>query len=125
VFRVGLEDFVVNTLSKLPSLWERLRYVAELRSPSREHAHWGLEQVYGPEATQDILADAHQSLFTLALTTSLQKLLEESPTSDFSTLRAMCPALTPEGASHASVLHLALVLDYLATLAATNSISRA
>jgi hypothetical protein len=122
VFRTGSEDFLVNTLSKLPCLWARLRYVVQLRGPSREHSHWGLEQIYGPDATQEILADAHQALFTRALITPLRQLARDSAPDDFSTLRAMCPVLTPEGASHASMLHFDLVLDYLTTLTARESI---
>ncbi len=47
MLRSALEDFEDSTLSAVPGLLGKLRYVALLHSGGGVYSHWGLEKVYG------------------------------------------------------------------------------
>jgi hypothetical protein len=127
--RPGSEDFVANTLEKIPGIWARLLYLAKLRSPGRGIPHWGLEQTYGREAAQEIIASVHGSLFNSVLAARLQSLETELPPTVqrqqrreyFRKVADLAPALAPDNASAAALLHFDLVLDYLVSLAEADS----
>jgi len=127
----GAEDFVANTLDKIQGMWPRLIYLAKLRAPGRASSHWGLEQTYGRETADEILASTHERLFSSILGTRLQRLESEVPPAIaaavgeragyFQRLHELAPALTPDSVSPAALLHFDLILDYLSALAEADS----
>jgi hypothetical protein len=63
-----------NRCSPSPE-YPRFAYVAGLRlSAGEPYAHWGLTRVYGEEAAQQAIADAHGKLFLHLLRTPLRNL---------------------------------------------------
>ncbi len=70
------DDFFERTLSKIPGLFGKLGYLAELREQGR-YVHWGLERIYGEEGLQRTMAEVHRGLFLQVLRTPLRQLLED------------------------------------------------
>lgn len=70
------DDFFERTLSKIPGLFGKLDYVAELREQGR-YVHWGLERIYGEKGLQRTMAEVHRGLFLQVLRTPLRQLLED------------------------------------------------
>lgn len=68
------EDFVTRTLASLGSLWERLAYVAGLRTSTGRYEHWGMTQTYGRNTAQKAMRDAHTELFQEVLATPIREL---------------------------------------------------
>jgi len=71
------DDLRIRTLSALPGLWARLRYLAGLRTPDGAYQHWGMSRTYGPEAAQKAAAAAHSDVFVQFLRTPLKQLSRE------------------------------------------------
>lgn len=71
------EDLQQRTLSALPGLWERIRYLASLRSSAGGYRHWGLDRTFGERASQTALGAAHTQLFLQVLRTPLRQLVQE------------------------------------------------
>jgi hypothetical protein len=75
--RTGLErsaagDLWKNTLSKIPSLFGKLAYLASLRDPnSGNYRHHGLSMVFGREESSRVLRDNHEQAFFEWLNLSL------------------------------------------------------
>lgn len=69
----ALEDFVQRSLSALPTVWEKLRFVSDLRSDSG-YQHWGLEQKYGEKSARAAMAAAHSELFSEVASVPLAEL---------------------------------------------------
>jgi hypothetical protein len=75
--RTGLErsaagDLWKNTLSKIPSLFGKLAYLASLRDPnSGIYRHHGLSMVFGREESSRVLRDNHEQAFFEWLNLSL------------------------------------------------------
>ncbi len=69
----ALEDLLQRSLSTLPSVWEKLRFVSELRT-GPEYQHWGLEQKFGKKAAQAAMTEAHAGLFNEMVSTKLAEL---------------------------------------------------
>lgn len=69
----ALEDFVQRTLAPLPTLWEKLRFVGELREGSG-YRHWGMEQKFGETVAQSAITEAHSGLCEEMASTRLSEL---------------------------------------------------
>jgi hypothetical protein len=70
------DDFLERTLSSIPGLLGKLEYMSALRENGR-YNHWGLERIYGEEATQRALSEVHRSLFVQMLRMPLRNLIED------------------------------------------------
>jgi hypothetical protein len=70
------DDFFERTLARIPGMFGKLGYVAELREEGR-YVHWGLERIYGEEGLQRTMAEVHRGLFLQVLRTPLRQLLED------------------------------------------------
>ena len=68
-----IEDFVRNTLARIPGDMARLLHVALLRDLATGHYHHaGLEVLYPPLAVDQALRMCHEELFEKVLETTLQ-----------------------------------------------------
>jgi hypothetical protein len=57
-------DLFKNTLSRIPSLFGRLAYLASLRDPnSGIYNHHGLGSIFGRDESRRALGDSHSQLF--------------------------------------------------------------
>ncbi len=74
------EDFSLNTVSAIPGVWGKLRYVASLRQADGRYEHWGLARKYSENAAQQAILDVHRELALRILRTSVRSLLEETAT---------------------------------------------
>jgi hypothetical protein len=70
----ALEDFMQRSLSALPTLWEKLQFVGDLREDGSGYRHWGLEQRFGEKAARAALTEAHNGLFNEVVSTRLAEL---------------------------------------------------
>ncbi len=58
------DDLWRQTLSKVPTVFGRLQYLASLRNPNTgRYEHYGLEQKFGVEQSNETLRQSHQALF--------------------------------------------------------------
>jgi len=73
------DDFTRTTLASVPGLFGKLDYIAGLRDENGRYQHWGVVRVYGEEAAQQAIADAHRVLFLQLLRMSLRDLLKDLP----------------------------------------------
>lgn len=71
----ALEDFVGSTLSSLPNKTARLQFVSKMKTPEG-YVHWGLAKLYGKDAAQSAVAEAHSQIFEEVLTTPINELAE-------------------------------------------------
>jgi len=77
----ALEDVKETTLAAVSGLLGKLRYLASLRRARGHYSHWGMEAVYGAEASERALKTAHAEVVTGVLRTPLADLerdLDES-----------------------------------------------
>lgn len=86
------DDFCARTLAALAGVWQRLRYLAELRAPGGRYRHWGMARTFGDDATQRALAQAHTELFLEVLRMPLRRLAAESPAAPFVGASSYLPA---------------------------------
>ena len=80
VLKSALEDFEGSTLSAVPGLLGKLRYLARLCTRG-SYSHWGMEKVYGSGTAERAIRTSHGSLVAKVLRTPLRDLtgdLEES-----------------------------------------------
>lgn len=70
----ALEDLLQRSVSALPTVWEKLRFLGELRRDGAEYQHWGLEQKYGKDAAQAAMAEVHAGLFNEMVSSKLSEL---------------------------------------------------
>src|SRR6266404_7404130 len=75
--RSVLEDFEANTLAAVPGLLGKLSYLAALHDGNGAYGHWGLEKVYGPDASQAAITSLHRAVLSKILKTPLPVLLED------------------------------------------------
>ena len=131
IFQSPFDDFVLNSLSAVGGLLDKLDYVAGLRQGDGTYSHWGLARIYGENAAHQAAWEAHRRLFSKILSTPLGHLLEEAATSNSATslgldpyleyLSQRLPLLAPQGAEPGPVLHLNSVLHALSALARARS----
>ena len=72
-----IEDFRLRTLSALSGLWNKLLYIAELRSEDGKYHHWGHIRTHGEAASQAALAALHSELYLAALRTPISELMQQ------------------------------------------------
>ncbi len=108
------DDFCARTLAILAGVWQRLRYVAELRAPDGRYRHWGMARTFGDDATQRALAQAHTELFLEVLRMPLRRLAAESPAAPFAAASSYLPAELEGGTPE----HFNSIVSALAALAA-------
>ncbi|MGA9506771.1 MAG: hypothetical protein WBV31_20190 [Terriglobales bacterium] len=122
------EDLRRRTIEKIPGIWGRLKYLAELRSEKGGYVHWGFERVHGSVAAQNAFTKAHKTLVRTILRTRLMNLLEDleqsretnaiSPPSCASALAVNLDQLLPSHCPKETELHLFSVLQTLSILEA-------
>ena len=72
-----LRDLKETTLGAVFGLFGKLAYLASLRREHGRYEHWGMESVYGQEASQRALKAAHSEVVTGVLRTPLESMLED------------------------------------------------
>ena len=72
----ALQDIKDTTLSAVAGLLGKLDYLASLRHKQGRYAHWGMESIYGAEASERALKSAHAEILKVVLRTPLS-LLEQ------------------------------------------------
>jgi len=77
----AFEDLSRTTLEALYGCLRRLEYLAGLRVPKGEYAHWGFSKVYGEQSARKALTAAHRTAVSHVLSTPLRDLLEETESS--------------------------------------------
>lgn len=83
----AFDDFMNETLARIPSNFGRLRFIAEMRSEGR-YVHWGMCKTYGDQNAQAAMAEAHSETFEQSLTTPVPDLAAEDEAGDAATLDA-------------------------------------
>jgi hypothetical protein len=126
ILRSALEDFEGSTLSSVPGLLGKLRYVTLLHKGSGCYSHWGLEKVYGSGRAEKAIRASHGALLARILRTPLRDLADDLKWSArcaevtdvefLSGLRVQENALPPESLQ-ASEKHFRSVLQTLFALA--------
>lgn len=120
----ALEDLQETTLRAISGCLRKLEYVAGLRDPTGNYAHWGLVRVYGEGSAEKALAEAHRTLLSEVLSTPLRNLEEEATCSSESA--GVAPKryleqlsggrLLPPSPGAGSARHLSSVLHALSSL---------
>lgn len=122
----ALEDFEGRTLSAVPGLLGKLRYLALLRSNADTYSHWGLEKVYGSGTAGQAMRTSHGALVARVLRTPLRDLADDLKQSAagaqitdsefLSYLQSPLGSGLPVSTLQASEKHLKLVLRTLSAL---------
>lgn len=123
----ALQDIKETTLSAFSGLLGKLRYLASLRREQGRYFHWGIESVYGPEASERALKAAHSEVVSGILRTPLPSLVEDlkeassncgiTPQVYVDRMREEGKDLLPDGGQDApSADHLNSVLEALSSL---------
>lgn len=73
----ALEDLSRTTLEALSGCFRKLEYLAELREPQGDYAHWGFSKVYGDAPAKKALTAAHRAAVSEVLSTPLRDLIED------------------------------------------------
>jgi hypothetical protein len=73
----AIQDFEGRTLSAVPGLLGKLRYVALLCKNKGEGFHWGLQKIYGSGAAEKAIKNSHRALIGQVLRTPLRDLEED------------------------------------------------
>jgi hypothetical protein len=120
------EDLQARTLHAVSGLLGKFEYFTSLRQDDGTYSHWGLSRVYGEEATQRALAEAHKNNVSQILRTPLRDLLEDARESSgqsgmeqqhfLQQLRDHEAESLPKDASAGSRRHLSSVLHALLAL---------
>jgi hypothetical protein len=128
----ALDDVMVNTLSVIPGLLNRLEYLSGLKGMGG-YSHWGLSRIHGERATQAALSDAHELLLSEVLRTPLRKLSDDVAIACAGSERVASayldelyrnyPSLLPDQVGGGSVRHFSSVLHALSALAAAQPLS--
>ena len=71
------DDLTSTTLRAVAGMLGKLQYLSSLRSAGGPYLHWGLARLYGEQAAQEALTQAHHSVLAKILTTPLRELLED------------------------------------------------
>jgi hypothetical protein len=119
------EDFTQKTLSAVPTLLGKLKYVSGLRRNDGQYEHWGLIRVYGMQAVQQALEDMHRELVLTVLRMPLRELVadaaqsadyEETSVGDYVARLSADAHLLPDSIGGGSVRHFNTVLQALSNL---------
>jgi hypothetical protein len=76
VLKSALEDFEGSTLSAVPGLLGKLRYLARLYTRGG-YSHWGMEKVYGSGTAERAIRTSHGTLVAKVLRTPLRDLASD------------------------------------------------
>lgn len=72
--RTAAADLVKNTVSKIPTIFGRLAYLASLRDPnSGIYYHHGLGAIFGRDQSRKALAETHENVFHQWLSMALEE----------------------------------------------------
>jgi hypothetical protein len=82
--RSALQDVKETTLSAVSGLLGKLAYLASLRHKEGRYEHWGMESIYGVDATERALKTAHADVLKMVLRTPIAQLEQD--------LRVSCDA---------------------------------
>lgn len=103
----ALQDIKETTLSAISGLLGKLSYLASLRRGQGRYEHWGMQIVYGEEASERALKAAHAEVVACVLQTPLGELLQDlkessqgcgvAPQDYVERMRDQANALLPEG----------------------------
>jgi hypothetical protein len=120
------EDLQARTLRAVAGLLGKLSYFASLRREDGTYSHWGLSRVYGEEASQQALTEAHRTVLSTILRAPLSKLVEDvgescqsrqvTGTEFLGELTNREPRLLPPAPGAGSRRHLSSVLLALSAL---------
>jgi hypothetical protein len=118
-----LDDFSRTTLAGVPGWFGKLDYLAGLRDEAGRYQHWGVTRVYGEEAAQQAIGQAHRDVFLQILRMPLRDLLKDLPQAEaarrqglatyLEDLKRRCDQLTPSDLGGGSQRHLSSVIDSL------------
>lgn len=72
------DDFAKRSLAKLGGALEQLRYLCGLRQKDGRYEHWGMNRVYGEQATQSTVHEAHVESYMDCLRTPLGALEQQA-----------------------------------------------
>jgi hypothetical protein len=76
--RSAKADLFRNTLSKIPTVFGQLGYLAALRDPdSGVYRHHGLAEIFGRDESRRALAETHERVFRQWLNLSLSKKMDD------------------------------------------------
>ena len=133
-FRSAIDDVLDVSLAAVSGIVRKLEYLSSLRDTPDSYSHWGLARVYGEEAAQQALAEAHRTIFLVILRTSLRTLRddaavssrqEQKPEEDYAgDLRRRLPSLLPSDLGGGSARHFSSVLHALSSLASNQPMTR-
>ena len=122
-FKSAIEDLSRNTLRAISGCLQRLEYLARLRNREDNYSHWGFGRVYGQNAANKALGEAHREAISEVLSTPLAKLLEDvesstgfegrNPEEFLEALSRQDTALLPKNPGPGSARHLSSVLHAL------------
>lgn len=122
----ALEDLTNTTLEAVTGILGKLNYLSSLRGTGSCYTHWGLAKVYGENAAQEALAQAHKGVFSQMLRTPLPELFEDlkhcskragqSPAAYLKNLDRNKLALMPINPGSAGAKHFSSVLAALSNL---------
>jgi hypothetical protein len=124
----ALEDLTNTTLRGFAGIVAKLDYLSSVREGT-SYVHWGLARVYGQNAAQEALAQAHHFIFSEVLRTPLHDLVEDleecsirvglTPSAYLKQLRNSSHKLVPGHPGCASARHFSSVLYALSSLEKT------
>ena len=133
-FRSAIDDVLDVSLAAVSGIVRKLEYLSSLRETTDSYSHWGLARVYGEEAAQQALAEAHRMIFLAILRTSLRTLRDDVAVSSgeeqklaedyVRDLRGRLPSLLPSDMGGGSARHISSVLHALSSLASTQAKTR-
>lgn len=124
----ALDDLVGTTLAAVSGILGKLEYISGLREAGgARYSHWGLTRIYGEEAAQRALAEAHRLVFLKVLHTPIGELQSDLMVSSQASqmrpeefvegLRSHLPVLVPADLGGGSARHLSSMLHALSSLA--------
>jgi hypothetical protein len=127
VLRSAFEDFEEKTLSAVPGLLGKLRYIVLLHNDRGAYSHWGLAKIHGSDTAERAIRSSHRTLVTQILRTPLRELADDLQQSAISadvkefeflsTLEAPMNDDLPAQNFRASEKHFTSVLRTLSALA--------
>jgi hypothetical protein len=133
-FKSAIDDVLDVSLAAVSGIVRKLEYLSSLRETTDSYSHWGLARVYGEEAAQQALAEAHRMIFLAILRTSLRTLRDDVAVSSgeeqklaedyVRDLRGRLPSLLPSDMGGGSARHFSSVLHALSSLASTQAKTR-
>ena len=122
-FVSAFEDLTRTTLRAIAGAFQKVEYLAGLRSPGGDYAHWGFGKVYGQAIANKTLGEAHRDAVSRVLSTPLGQLLDDVEHSSsqegkateeyLKTLSQHDTALLPDDPGPGSARHLSSVLHAL------------